>query len=167
MINATRKVKKAEPGIAGGVKEGADGAARLLPGWPIYPSISKRPLPHRLNQKSRERGHQRENPEERGCALCQRRKRRTRALPFARLGKKRLPCVAYGKRPTTERGNGLWRQGGFKWSSQHLDGSCDEHSKTALRSFWAGALVLTRSTAGGRARGAAAILGSDCGGHGE
>ena len=59
------------------------------------------------------------------------------------------------------------RLGGFKWSSQHLDGSCDEHSKTALGSFWAGALVLTRSTAGGRARGAAAILGSDCGGHGE
>jgi transposase InsO family protein len=58
-------------------------------------------------------------------------------------------------------------QGGFKWSSQHLDGSCDEHSKTALGSFWAGALVLTRSTAGGRARGAAAILGSDCGRHGE
>ena len=58
-------------------------------------------------------------------------------------------------------------QGEFKWSSQHLDGSCDEHSKTALGSFWAGALVLTRSTAGGRARGAAAILGSDCGGHGE
>jgi putative transposase len=58
-------------------------------------------------------------------------------------------------------------QGGFKWSSQHLDGSCDEHSKAALGSFWAGALVLTRSTAGGRARGAAAILGSDCGGHGE
>ena len=57
--------------------------------------------------------------------------------------------------------------GGFKWSSQHFDGSCDEHSKTALGSFWAGALVLTRSTAGGRARGAAAILGSDCGGHGE
>ena len=55
----------------------------------------------------------------------------------------------------------------IKWSSQHLDGSCDEHSKTALGSFWAGALVLTRSTAGGRARGAAAILGSDCGGHGE
>src|SRR5580704_7524708 len=48
-------------------------------------------------------------------------------------------------------------QGGFKWSSQHLDGSCDEHSKTALGSFWAGALVLTRSTAGGRARGGAAI----------
>src|SRR5271154_5013695 len=57
--------------------------------------------------------------------------------------------------------------GGFKWSSQHLDGSCDEHSKTALGSFWAGALVLTRSTAGGRARGAAAILGSDCGGQRE
>ncbi len=58
-------------------------------------------------------------------------------------------------------------QGGFKWSSQHLDGSCDEHSKTALGSFWAGALVLTRSTAGGRARRAAAILGSDCGRYGE
>ena len=58
-------------------------------------------------------------------------------------------------------------QGEFKWSSQHLDGSCDEHSKTTLGSFWAGALVLTRSTAGGRARGAAAILGSDCGGRGE
>ena len=58
-------------------------------------------------------------------------------------------------------------QGGFKWSSQHLDGSCDEHSKTALGSFWADALVLTRSTAGGRARGAAAILGGDCGRHGE
>jgi phospholipase/lecithinase/hemolysin len=57
--------------------------------------------------------------------------------------------------------------GGIKWSSQHLDGSRDEHSKTALGSFWAGALVLTRSTAGGRARGAAAILGSDCGGRGE
>jgi transposase InsO family protein len=28
---------------------------------------------------------------------------------------------------------------GFKWSSQHIDGSCDEHSKTALGSFWAGA----------------------------
>src|SRR5271154_7623214 len=53
--------------------------------------------------------------------------------------------------------------GGVKWSSQQLDGSCDEDSKTALGSFWAGALVLTRSTAGGRARGAAAILGSDCG----
>ena len=58
-------------------------------------------------------------------------------------------------------------QGGFKWSSQHLDGSCDEHSKTAVGSFWAGALVLTRSTAGGRARRAAAILGSDCGRYGE
>src|ERR1700690_2256919 len=57
--------------------------------------------------------------------------------------------------------------GGFKWSSQHFDWSCDEHSKTALGSFWAGALVLTRSTAGGRARGAAGILGSDCGRHGE
>ena len=43
-------------------------------------------------------------------------------------------------------------QGGFKRSSQHLDWSCDEHSKTALGSVWAGALVLARSTAGGRAK---------------
>src|ERR1700723_3718496 len=58
--------------------------------------------------------------------------------------------------------------GGFKWSSQHLDGGgCDEHSKAALGSFWADALVLTWSTVGGRARGAAAILGSDCGRRGQ
>ena len=82
-----------------------------------------------------------------------------------------LEQALHDRRPV--RGGGLVHhsdrgvQGGFKWSSQHLDGSCDEHSKTALGSFWAGALVLTRSTAGGRARGAAAILGSDCGRHGE
>ena len=59
-------------------------------------------------------------------------------------------------------------QGGFKWSSQHLDGGgCDEHSKAALGSFWADALVLTWSTVGGRARGAASILGSDCGRRGQ
>jgi hypothetical protein len=58
--------------------------------------------------------------------------------------------------------------GGFKWSSQHLEGGgCDEEAQAAFRSVWSGAIVLTRSTAGGRARGAAAILGSDCGGHGE
>ena len=57
--------------------------------------------------------------------------------------------------------------GGIQAVVATLDGSCDEHSKTALGSFWAGALVLTRSTAGGKARGAAAILGSDCGRHGE
>src|ERR1700684_3715434 len=52
--------------------------------------------------------------------------------------------------------------GGFKWSSQHLDGGgCDEHSKAALGSFWADALVLTWSTVGGRARGAAAIVGRE------
>jgi putative transposase len=44
-------------------------------------------------------------------------------------------------------------QGGFKRSSQHLDeGSCDEHSKAAFGSIWAGAIVVTRSTAGGRTR---------------
>ena len=59
-------------------------------------------------------------------------------------------------------------QGGFKWSSQHLDGGgCGEHSKAALGSFWADALFLTWSTVGGRARGAASILGSDCGRRGQ
>ena len=42
-------------------------------------------------------------------------------------------------------------QGGFKWSSQQLDeGGCDEHSKAAFGSIWAGTIVVTRSTAGCR-----------------
>ena len=44
-------------------------------------------------------------------------------------------------------------QGEFKRSSQHLDeGGCDEHSKAAFGSIWAGAIVVTGSTAGGRTR---------------
>jgi transposase InsO family protein len=44
-------------------------------------------------------------------------------------------------------------QGGFKRSSQHLDkGGCDEHSKAPFESIWAGTIVVTRSTAGGRTR---------------
>jgi len=40
-------------------------------------------------------------------------------------------------------------QGGFKWSTQHLDkGGCDEHSKAAFGSIWAGTIVVTRSTTG-------------------
>jgi putative transposase len=59
-------------------------------------------------------------------------------------------------------------QGGFKRSSQHLDeGGCDEHSKAAFGSVWAGAIVVTRSTAGGRTRRAATVLGSYRGRHGE
>lgn len=59
-------------------------------------------------------------------------------------------------------------QGGFKWSSQHLDaGGCDEHSKAAFGSGWAATLAVTRSTAGGRRRGAATVLGGDRGRHGE
>ena len=51
-------------------------------------------------------------------------------------------------------------------SSQHLDGvamNIRKRRSTVLRVRF----VLTRPIAGGRARGAAAILGSDCGGHGE
>jgi putative transposase len=59
-------------------------------------------------------------------------------------------------------------QGGFKRSSQHLDGGgCDEHSKAAFGSIGAGTVVVTRSTAGGRTRRAATVLGSDRGRHGE
>jgi len=40
-------------------------------------------------------------------------------------------------------------QGGFNWSSQHLEGgSCDEHAKAAFGSMWAVATVVTRPTAG-------------------
>jgi hypothetical protein len=43
--------------------------------------------------------------------------------------------------------------GGFKRSSQHLDeGGCDEEIQAAFGSIWAGAIVVTRSTAGGRTR---------------
>jgi hypothetical protein len=56
----------------------------------------------------------------------------------------------------------------FKRSSQHPDeGGCDEHSKAAFGSVWAGAIVVTRSTAGGRTRRAATVLGSYRGRHGE
>ena len=59
-------------------------------------------------------------------------------------------------------------QGGLKWSSQHLDeGGCDEHSKAAFGSVWAATLAVTRSTAGGRRRGAATVLGGDRGRHGQ
>jgi TraM recognition site of TraD and TraG len=58
--------------------------------------------------------------------------------------------------------------GGFKWSSQHLDeGGCDEHSKAAFGSIWAGTIVVTRSTAGGKSRRAATLLGSDRGRDGK
>ena len=41
-------------------------------------------------------------------------------------------------------------QGGFKWSSQHLDeGGCDGEATAAFGSVWAGAITVTRSTAGG------------------
>jgi transposase InsO family protein len=44
-------------------------------------------------------------------------------------------------------------QGGFKRSSQHLEeGGCDEELQAALGSIWAGSIVVTGSTAGGRTR---------------
>jgi putative transposase len=44
-------------------------------------------------------------------------------------------------------------QGGFKWSSQHLDeGGCDEEAQAAFGWMWAGAIVVTRSTVGGGTR---------------
>ena len=45
------------------------------------------------------------------------------------------------------------RQSGLKWSSQHPDeGGCDEDSKAAFGSVWAGAIVVARSTLRGRTR---------------
>ncbi len=59
-------------------------------------------------------------------------------------------------------------QGGFKRSSQHLEGGgCDGHSKAAFGSVRAGTMTLTGSTAGGRTRRAATVLGSDRGRPGE
>ena len=55
-------------------------------------------------------------------------------------------------------------QGRFKWSSQHSDaGDCDGPSKAAFGTVWAGAIGITRSTAGGGAGGTAAVLGGDRG----
>jgi hypothetical protein len=43
--------------------------------------------------------------------------------------------------------------GGFKRLSQHFDeGGCDEEAQAAFGSMWAGAVVVTRSTVGGRTR---------------
>jgi len=71
-----------------------------------------------------------------------------------------LPLAAVAMAITTQRpGPGLIHhsdrgaQGGFKWSTQHLDkGGCDEHSKAAFGSIWAGTIVVTRSTTGGGTR---------------
>jgi hypothetical protein len=44
-------------------------------------------------------------------------------------------------------------QGELNWSSQHLEGGCyDDRPKTAFATIWAAAIVVTRSTAGGRTR---------------
>ncbi len=56
-------------------------------------------------------------------------------------------------------------QGGFKWSSQHLDGGdCDGYSEAALGSVGARRVAVARAAGGGAARGPAAVLGVDCGG---
>ena len=54
-----------------------------------------------------------------------------------------------GSSITRDRGS----QGGFKRSSQHLEGGgCDEHSKAAVGSVWAGAIAVTGSAACGGTR---------------
>ena len=59
-------------------------------------------------------------------------------------------------------------QGGFKRSSQHPEeGGCDEQSKAALGSVWAGAIVVTRPAACGWTRRASTVLGRDRGRHVE
>ena len=55
-------------------------------------------------------------------------------------------------------------QGGFTWSSQHSDaGDCDDWSKAAFGTIWAGTIGVTRSTAGGGTGGTATVLGGDRG----
>ncbi len=55
--------------------------------------------------------------------------------------------------------------GGFKWSSQHLDGGdCDEYSEAALGSVGARRVAVARAAGGGAERGSAAVLGVDRGG---
>ena len=55
-------------------------------------------------------------------------------------------------------------QARLKWSLQHLEGGgCDDEAQAAFGSVWSGAIVLTRSSAGGRTRGAATVLGGDRG----
>ena len=105
MINATRKVKeKAEPELREAVKRGRIGVQDAAKVADLPPeqqkAIAASPKPRRAANVA---------IEEAKNAACALPVMRTCALPFARLGKKRLPCVAYGKRPTTERGNGLWR----------------------------------------------------------
>jgi hypothetical protein len=49
---------------------------------------------------------------------------------------------------------------GLKWSSQHPDeGGCDEDSKAAFGSVWAGAIVVARSNGDHRALPAAGEFG--------
>jgi hypothetical protein len=56
-------------------------------------------------------------------------------------------------------------QGGFKWSSQHLDeGGCDGHTEAALGPGIARRVALAGAAGGGTARGSAAVLGGDRGG---
>jgi len=51
-------------------------------------------------------------------------------------------------------------QGELNWSSQHLEGGiCDDQPQAAIGTIWAAAIVVTRSTARGRTRGAATVLG--------
>jgi transposase InsO family protein len=57
------------------------------------------------------------------------------------------------------------RQGGFKRSSQHLDGGdCDERAEAEVGSVWPGALVFPGSPAGGGPRAAGKVLGGHCDG---
>ena len=52
--------------------------------------------------------------------------------------------------------------GGFKWSSQHLDGGVrDGHTETAFGSVGARRVALARPARGGAARGPTAVLGGD------
>ena len=107
LINATRKVKeKGLPELQEAVKKGRIGvqdaakAADLSPGATTA-TYRTSPKPRRAAQVAIEAAKR--MPPRRPPAV-----RATPALRFARLGKRPPPCAAYGKPPTTVRGNGLW-----------------------------------------------------------
>jgi hypothetical protein len=81
---------------------------------------------------------------------------------------KRLPGIAVPEVLPGERGTDPRPQGELNWSSQQPEGgSCDDQWEAAFGTIWAAAIVVTRSTARGRTRRAATVLGRHRVRHGE
>ena len=60
-------------------------------------------------------------------------------------------------------GIGNWWWGGFKRSSQHLDGgSCDGEAEAEIGSVWTGTIAIARPSAGRGPRPTGTVLGGHC-----